>query len=58
MKQPPFEIDIEDDTRDLSLWVNTKMLSHIQDVAVRNWKSYQGDGEGMQREQMLIVDNP
>lgn len=58
VKQPPFEIDTEDDIRDLSLWVNTKMLSHIQDVAVRNWKSYQGDGEGMQREQMLIVDNP
>lgn len=58
VKKPPISIDVSDNTRNLSLWLNDKLLNHITDVAVRNWKAYIGDSEGMNREQLIIQDNP
>lgn len=58
VKKPQYEIDVADTEIDYSLWFNDKMLNHITDVAVLNWKKNVGDTQGMQNEAILIAQNP
>lgn len=57
-KKPARYIDVDNSVYDYSLFLNEKMISHLTNVAARNWAAFMSHNDMFKTEQLIISDNP